>query len=146
MRKSTFVVIALSAAAAGCGSSSKYANKPPPAPPVQLTVYISPSRVSVSPDRIGAGAVTFTVTNQATASESLAIGASGGQSLADTGPINPQGTAQLSVALSSPGDYTVSTTAGGTSDAAGSTAGTIQPATIHIGPPRPTTSNHLLTP
>lgn len=116
---------------------------------MQLTVYISPARVSVSPDSVGAGPVNFTVTNQATASESLAIAQAGaaGQSLANTGPINPQGTAQVSVTFSSPGDYTVSATGGATGEATASTSGSqIAGATIHIGPPRKRTNNQLLTP
>ena len=60
----------------------------------------------------------FIVTNQADTSESLAIVHKGRTStanaLADTGPINPQATAQVMVNFR-PGDYTISTsTAGGT--------------------------------
>src|SRR5438270_13334970 len=101
MRGTMIGLFAASAAAvSGCGSSSTFANKPRPATPVNLTVYINNSRVSVSPGRVGAGPVVLIVTNQASNSETLKIlpaGAAATQSLADTGPINPQGTTQVSV-------------------------------------------------
>ena len=56
----------------------------------------------------------FIITNQARQAESLAIlraGAAAGQPLADTGPINPQATAQVTVNLSSPGRYSLATAA-----------------------------------
>lgn len=150
MRKTTSLLLAVSAVAvSGCGSSGAFANKPPPAQPVDLTVYINSAKVSVSPATVGAGPVVFTVTNQSTQSESLAIlpaGASAGQALADTGPINPQGTAQVTVNFSSQGDYTVGTTAGGPSDASQSQGSSIQAATIHIGPQRANSSGQLLNP
>lgn len=150
MRKTTSLLLAFSAVAvSGCGSSGTFANKPPPPQPVDLTVYINSSKVSVSPAAVGAGPVVFTVTNQTNQSESLAIlpsGASAGQALADTGPINPQGTAQVTVNFSSQGDYTVGTTAGGSSDAAQAQGSSIQAATIHIGAQRAASSGQLLQP
>ena len=49
----------------GCGSSGSFANKPRPATPVNLTVYINNARVSVSPGSVGAGQVVFIVANHA---------------------------------------------------------------------------------
>ena len=89
---------------------------PRPAAPVNLTVFIDNSRVSVSPSTVGAGPVEFIITNQATQTESLAIlpaGASAGQPLANTGPINPQATAQVTVNFSHPGRYSLATGGGG---------------------------------
>ena len=140
-------VCALTAAA--CGSASTFANKPRPPVPINLTVYINKARVSLSPTTVGAGPINFIVTNQAPSAESLTIlpaGASAAQPLADTGPINPQATAQVTVNFSSPGDYTVTTAANGTTEAAAATGPTIQPASLHIGPPRPSASNALLQP
>jgi hypothetical protein len=150
MRKTTSLLLAVAAAAAaGCGSSGTFANKPAPPQPVNVTVYINNSKVSASPTKIGAGPVNLIVTNQSSQSESLTIlpaGATAGQALAKTGPINPQGTAQIQVNLSSEGDYTVATTAGGSSDAAGASSNSIQPVTIHVGAPRSGGSTQLLTP
>jgi hypothetical protein len=141
----TFVVILL--ALSGCGSGGSFANKPRPATPVNLTVYINNSSVSLSPTSVGAGQVVFYVTNQANKAESLSIHRAGqGSQLASTGPINPQGTSQVAVDFTSPGDYMVSTSAGGSTDAAQSSPGTVQPASLHVSSARSNSSNQLLQP
>lgn len=130
-------------AVSACGSSSPAATTPRPPSPVNLTVFIDNSRVSVSPAIVGAGPVEFIITNQATKAESLAIlpsGASARQPLASTAPINPQATAQITVNFSSPGKYSVATGAGD-----GSSTG-IRAASIHIGAKRASSDNQLLQP
>jgi hypothetical protein len=125
-----------------CGSTAQGVSTPRPAAPVNLTVFIDNSKVSVSPASVGAGPVAFIITNQATQTESLSIlraGASAGQPLADTGPINPQGTAQVTVDLSSPGSYSVATAGGGDGSA-------IRAASIRIGAKRGSSDNQLLQP
>src|ERR1700692_3414479 len=95
MRRTTFALLATVALAiAGCGSGTKFANKPRPATPVDLTVYINNQRVSVSPASVGAGPVILIVTNQANKTESLTVQRAGnsGSTLATAGPINPQET------------------------------------------------------
>ena len=129
-------------AVSGCGGTSKGATQPRPPAPVNLSVYIDNSRVSVSPATVGAGPVALIITNQASNAESLAIlpaGSSAGQHLANTGPINPQATAQVTVDFSTPGRYSLST--GG--DTGGSS---IRAASLHIGKPRPSSDNQLLQP
>lgn len=136
-------------AASGCGSSKTYANNPGPASPVNLTVYVNDSRVSVSPSSVGAGPVVFIVTNQSSKAESLTIqsAGSGSAALAHTGPINPQGTAQVSVNFTSPGSYTLSTGSGGATDASlAAPSSAIRPATISVGPKRASSSSNLLQP
>jgi hypothetical protein len=151
MRTMTIGMLALGAvAASACGSTKVYANKPRPPDPVNLTVVISDSRISVSPASIGAGPVVFIVTNQSHSAQSLTIqraGSTNEQSLAHTGPINPQGTTQVSVDFAS-GDYTVSTGAGHTTAASLSapTASGARRATLHIGPPRPPSTRNLMQP
>ncbi len=54
-------------AVSACGSSATGATTPRPPAPVNLTVYIDNSRVSVSPSSVGAGPVEFIITNQAVA-------------------------------------------------------------------------------
>jgi hypothetical protein len=146
MRIRTFWLVALGVVVlAGCGSSTPFANRPRPATPVNLTVYINNARVSVSPSSVGAGPVIFIVTNQAKNSESLTIKSAGAsEAVASTGPINPQATAEVTVDFQT-GDYTITTGRSG-SLAEQATANPIQPATLHIGPPRPSASNQLLQP
>jgi hypothetical protein len=151
MRMMTIGMLAVGAvAASGCGGSKTYANNPGPASPVNLTVYINDSRVSVSPSTVGSGPVVFIVTNQSGKAESLTIQSTGsnGQALAHTGPINPQGTAQVSVNFTSAGNYTVSTSSGGaTTDASLATpSSSIRPATVRVGPRRSSSSGNLLQP
>jgi hypothetical protein len=131
-------------AVSACGSSAPAITASRPPAPVNLTVYIDNSRVSVSPATVGAGPVEFIITNQATQAESLAIlpsGASAGQPLASTAPISPQATAQISVNFSSPGRYSVATGGGGAG-----LGSAIRAASIRIGPKRPSSDNELLQP
>jgi hypothetical protein len=149
MRRTKIGILGIAAlTVAGCGGSGTFANRPRPPVPVNLTVYINNARVSLSPRSVGAGPVVFIVTNQSTKSESLAIvprGGAGNNRIADTGPINPQATAQVTVNFK-PGEYTVSTTTAGTTEAARATATPIRGARLHIGPPRPSGSDQLLQP
>jgi hypothetical protein len=136
-------------AIAGCGSSGHYANRPSPPTPVNLTVYINDQRVSLSPSSIGAGPVVLIVTNQASTAQSLTVlpaGASAAQPLADTGPINPQATAQVTVNLNTPGAYTVATTPNGSTEAAAAVPTGVRPAVLKVGRSRPSGSNELLQP
>jgi hypothetical protein len=113
-----------------------------------MTVYINDQRISVSPTSVGAGPVQLIVTNQASNSESLTVlpaGSAAGQPLADTGPISPQGTAQVTVHLNT-GDYTVATAPHASTEAANATPGGIQAALVHVGKPRPSASSQLLQP
>ncbi len=131
---------------AGCGSSTHFANKPRPASPVDLTVYVNSDRVSISPTSVGAGQVIFIVTNQSNDAESVTVHHQGDSTrLATTGPINPQATAQVTVDLKS-GDYLVATASGGASEAALASGPKIQPAALHIGPARSSSSSQLLQP
>ncbi|HTU88069.1 MAG TPA: hypothetical protein VMF57_20990 [Solirubrobacteraceae bacterium] len=127
-------------ALAGCGSTSSGATTPRPPAPVNLTVYIDNSSVSVSPSSVGSGPVTFIITNQASQAQSLSVLPAGGQALANTGPINPQATAQVTVNFSSQGNYSLST--GG--DAGGGSS--IKAASIHVGPPRASSDGQVLQP
>lgn len=137
------VIIALGVSACGsAGGQSPSAVRPPN--PVNLTVYVNDSHVSVSPERVGAGPITFIVTNQASQAESLAI-SRGGSTLATTAPINPQGTTQVSVNFT-PGKYIVATGDHGSSDAQRSKQSSIRPAQIHIGRERTSSDNSVLQP
>jgi len=131
--------VALGAFVTGCGSGSHYANKPRPPVPIVITVEISNSRVSVSPASFGAGPIQLIVTNQDSNSHQLTlennqIGGSSATPLAQTGPINPQGTASLNASLPQ-GTYSVHVE-----------GHRIHGATLDIGPNRPSGQNQLLEP
>jgi hypothetical protein len=147
MRRATIAILAVSAAvAAGCGGAKHFANEPRPATPVNLTVYINSSRILISPNYVGAGPVTFIVTNQATQAESLTVQpASGGAALATTAPINPQATSEVQVNFN-PGTYTIGTTATGGTDATQATSGPIASASLVVGPQRQNSNGALLQP
>ncbi len=145
--RTTSFVAATALAASGCGGSAGQSADVARAPtPVNLSVFVSDSRISVSPASLGAGPVIFVVTNQASHSESLAITAAGrSQPLASTAPINPQGTTEVQVDFA-PGEYSISSMPHGTSQAALSALPPIPPAALHIGPSRNTGGGALLSP
>jgi hypothetical protein len=143
MRWTTIAMLVVTGLAiSACGSSSQGATTPRPPAPVNVTVYVDNSRVSISPTQVGAGAVLFIITNQASQAESLAVlpsGDSGGQALANTGPINPQATAQVTVNFTSRGDYAISASDAG--------AGSSLPAALlHVGAPRASSNSQVLQP
>jgi hypothetical protein len=148
MRRTTLgILVGCALVISGCGGGSTFANKPRPASPVNLTVYVNSAQVSVSPSSVGAGPVAFIVTNSDRQTETLAIKAADGmQTLASTGPINPQATADVTIDFKNPGDYMLSASKSGTTEAAQSNRSSIQAATIRIGPARPTSSSQLLQP
>jgi len=150
MRNTTIAVLGAAAlAVSACGSSSgggSFADKPSPPTPVNLTVYVNDSKVSISPARVGAGPVIFIVTNQGTKAHSLSILAAGGSNpIATTAPINPQGTTQITVDVK-PGTYSVATGASHGTDAQLASAPPVQPASLHIGARRRSTTGSLITP
>jgi hypothetical protein len=143
------MLVLAAATVAGCGGGGHFANQSRPPAPVNMTVYINDTRVSVSPSSVGAGPVQLIVTNQASNSESLQVqqaGGSAGQPVADTGPISPQGTAQVTVDLSPPGDYMVGIAPLSSTQAAAATPTGIQPAVVHVGKARSGSSSQLLQP
>jgi hypothetical protein len=145
MRRTTIEILGIGMiAVAGCGGGKQFANNPRPPVPINLSVYIDDARVSISPQTVGAGPVVFVVTNQASKAESMAI-SHAGSAIADTGPINPQGTAQVTVDFT-PGDYLVATAPTARTEAARATARPIRPALLRIGPPRASGSSQLLQP
>jgi hypothetical protein len=124
---------ALALAGCGTGSPQHFADKPRPAVPVDLTVYVDNQHVSVSPARVGAGPVILYVTNQASHTQNVAITTARGRSVASSGRINAGATAQITANLKR-GSYRVR--------AAAHTAA----ARLRITHPRPNADNVLLQP
>ena len=132
------VALALVPALAGCGGE-RFENEPREAAPITLSAAITPSNVTVSPSRLGAGTVELIASNLTSTSQQLTLRsqtlADGGRAVQQrTGPINPGDRASLTADLAQ-GTYRV--TAG---------SATITPATIRVGPPRDSSSDRLLQP
>ena len=140
------VILAAGAVAvAGCGSSSGTAlSRAGPPNPLGVSVLITNSRVVASPATFGAGPVLFTVTNQASGSQTLAIFRGRGTRVADTAPLNPQGSTQVSVIFKK-GRYTLSAASRGETEAQ-LDGRQIQPVMIVVGRSRPSSGSTLLSP
>jgi hypothetical protein len=123
----------------GCGSSSGYRNTARPPAPVNVAVNLTNQRVLISPTRIGAGPVVLLVANESAKSRDLTLTPAGAgtaciSSSASTGPINPQGTARVAVALI-PGACVLGVRDGG-----------LTPARLTVGPERTSAQAALLQP
>jgi hypothetical protein len=125
------------AAVSGCGGGDKFANKPRPPVPLQLTGVITEQRLTVSPNRVGAGPVIITVSNQTQRSHTITL--EGENTRETVGPVNPLDTARIQQTLAQ-GTYEVRA---GSSQA---TPKEIRPAKLEIGPPRKSSSGDVLLP
>lgn len=139
-RRLPVVVLAgLALALGACGEDDDYANEPRPPAPINVTAYVSPERVSVSPSSFGAGPIVFIVTNQSKSSQEITFSsesrsARGEGAVSQSTLVNPGNTGQLKLDVA-PGSYVVRT--GDES---------IRPATITVGPKRESAQNQLLQP
>ena len=131
-RHALFAALAVSAALAlgACGSSD-FANDPRPAAPIVVTATVASGKVQVSPDRFGAGLVTFTIANLSDSPVRFTLS---GPKDATTPPIQPGDPENLKLKLPQ-GSYQA-------------TAGhqNAQPATVTVGPERKSSQNQLLQP
>jgi hypothetical protein len=133
------VGVALAVAIAGCGGDDDFANDERAPARITLSAAITPSDVTVSPARLGAGSIELIASNLTRTSQQLTLRSetlSAGTSPLEqrTGPINPGDTASLTADLT-PGTYRVT-----------ARSGAIRPATIRVGPRRPGASDQLLQP
>ena len=131
---------ALALGALGCGTT-KHENVLRPPAPILLSAAITPERISVSPRAIGAGPITLVFTNLTGSSQQVTFESAGAPGSASqpgirqqTGPINPNDTAQLKATVGR-GLYRVRV--GG--DA-------VAPATLAVGRQRPSSQNDLMLP
>jgi hypothetical protein len=124
---------------AGCGGDDDYANDPRPPAPINVTAAITNSRVSVSPQRFGAGPIVLVISNQSSSAQEVTFetdelgGEAPGRTF-NTTPINPRGTATLKVEVR-PGDWKLRTGDGG-----------IRAAAVSVGEARESAQNDLLQP
>jgi hypothetical protein len=130
----------LAVAGAGCGSSDGYDNAERPPAPINVAVNLTADRVSISPDRIGAGPVVLLIANESGRSREVTLGPPARSSSscvdgdASSGPIHPQGTARVQLPLVE-GRCLVGVADGG-----------LQPAPLTVGPPRRTAQDDVLQP
>jgi hypothetical protein len=127
------VLAALPWLLSACGANEERTNSLRPPTPINIAVDIDDDKVSASPTSFGAGPITVIASNQSSASNTLTI--DGPRVKQTVGPINPQDTATLKVTVD-PGTYTVST----------ESAGSAKPATLNVGPKRPSAQNELQQP
>lgn len=121
---------------AGCGDDD-FKNEPRAAVPELLTGVIKPREVIVSPNRVGAGPIQITISNQTDEAHTVTLA---GASVEErVGPVNPQDTATIQKTLE-PGRYEVR------AGAEERGAGRIRPATLRIGPRRRESNERLLLP
>jgi hypothetical protein len=123
----------------GCGGGSDFKNKPRPPVPIQLTGSINDREVSVQPDKVGAGPVSLVIANLSSESHTVTIEGGPHNTTEEVGPINPQDTARIQETLEQ-GTYTVKA---GSNEAA---IREISPATLRVGPKRPSSSGTVLLP
>jgi hypothetical protein len=117
-------------AVAGCGAAS---NPNDPRPPAQLEVSasVNPDKVQISPDKFGAGVVNITVANLSGSPITFSVD---GPKKASTPEIQPGAPDYLKMNLT---QGTYQATVGNSK---------IKPATIKVGPGRPSSQNQLLLP
>jgi len=135
-RAAMFLLAVALSAATGCGGED-FANRPRPPTTIDLSGVIQNNKVTISPAKVGAGAVEITISNQTQAAHTITLE---GESIRErVGPVNPLDTATIQKTLQ-PGNYTVK---------AGSTAAVareIKPARLTIGKERSNSSNDVLQP
>jgi hypothetical protein len=124
---------------AGCGGGDDYANNPRPPAPINVTAAITDSKVSVSPQRFGAGPIVLIVSNQSSSAQEVTFetdelgGSQPGRKFSTT-PINPRGTATLKVDVRQ-GNWKLGTKKGG-----------IRAAAVSVGKKRKSAQDELLQP
>jgi hypothetical protein len=122
--------------ASGCGGED-FENKPRPPVPIELTGVIQPEKVTVSPNRVGAGPVLITISNQTKEAHTVTLE---GDTIEERiGPVQPQDTATIQKTLPR-GEYEVR---------AGSSVAVpkeIRPAALTITTEREDSNNRLLLP
>jgi hypothetical protein len=131
-------LVGMALAISGCGGSGDdYKNELRPPAPINVTAYVSPKRVSVSPANFGAGPIVVIVTNQSNSSQEVTFateGTGGKNDLTQSKLINAGDTGEIKLDVVQ-GSYLVRTGDEG-----------IRAAAVSVGPKRPSAQNQLLQP
>jgi hypothetical protein len=126
-------------AMAGCGSSEQRVNDARPAPPVTMTAAVHDDLVRISPSTVGAGMVTFVVSNQSEKPQRVTVetdelGGKRGGNTASSPTIPAGATCRVTINVRE-GDYSVHVADDG-----------VRAARLTVGPPRKSGQNDLLLP
>jgi hypothetical protein len=133
-RRVTLAVIGvLAAGSLGACGSKDFPNDPRPPAPIEVSAKVDSKRVVVSPNRFGAGLVTFTVANLSASPIRFTV--DGTKKKASTSEIQPGAPGYLKVELPQ-GDYRATAGPGARAHAAA----------ITVGPERKSSQNKLLLP
>jgi hypothetical protein len=124
---------ALTVPLVGCGEKD-FKNEPRPAAAIALTGVIQEAKVTLSPDKVGAGPVTITISNQTGDAHTVTL--EGDRVRERVGPVNPLDTATIQKTLE-PGSYEV---LAGSSQAV---AQEIRPAELRVGKERKSSSDEV---
>jgi hypothetical protein len=120
--------------AAGCGGQTNYANDPRPPSNADVSAAITQGRIHVSPNKIGGGPLVMTVANLEHRSYDVQLVPVAGGKSAQSGPINPQGTATIQLTVQQ-GTYRIRVA-----------SGSITPDLLTVGKERKSAQNELLQP
>jgi len=123
-------VVVLGVVLGGCGAKD-FPNDPRPATPLEVSARVDSQRVQVSPERFGAGLVNFTVANLSSAPITFNVT---GPTHGSTTQIQPGAPDYLRINMKE-GTYQVT-----------ASKSKIKPATIKVGPERPSSQHDLLEP
>lgn len=140
-RRARFLVTGVIILAAGCGGDD-FENRSSPPVAVELTGVIETKKVTISPDRVGAGPIRITISNQTDDAHTVTLEGtprSGDRVQERVGPINSLDTATIQKTLR-PGGYRLR--AG--SDVAAPQG--IRPARLRVGRDRKSSNDRTLLP
>jgi hypothetical protein len=118
---------------AACGEED-FENRPRPPTPLELSGVIQDTKVTVSPDSVGAGPVLITISNQTQEAHTVTL--EGERVRERVGPVNPLDTVTIQKTLD-PGSYEV------TAGSARAVTREIRPATLTIGKQRKNSSDEV---
>lgn len=140
------VLLLAASTLAACGGSTKFADQPRPAAPVDVSVYVNDQSVSVSPATITPGMVTVTITNQSSNAAALNLAPAGGSTATtSTGPISPQATDQVTVYLKR-GQYSVGVAPANSAQATTAAPAGITSGLLTVQGTRPNSNSQVLEP
>lgn len=128
------VVLLAGGLVAGCGASN-FPNEARAPAPIETTASIGPGKVTVSPDKFGAGITVFTVANLSNDPASFILKDTSGKTAASSGTIAPHAVTTIKTELKQ-GNY----------QAVADGATGIRPGSIKVGPERKSSQNQLLLP
>jgi hypothetical protein len=128
------IAAALALGVGACGEEEDFANEPRPAAPINVSASVDSERVTVSPDRVGAGLAELTVANLSDQAVRVMLIGPGPDDNPSTDEIPAGGVGNLRTELAE-GDYEVS-----------AEGADVRPDRLTVGPRRPSSENELLLP